>query len=112
MMFKSIVRVNTEVVTRHWSGFEGEKSGTKSKVMVFMGQNAEPVSVLKDSCDHLVLFLPLRENHNARLLLFLLECNVEQLLHKFLWSDVSKPPPPPFLFFVDNEIPWGRLCVP
>lgn len=30
--------------------------GTKIKVMMFMGPNAEPVSVFKDSCDHRVLF--------------------------------------------------------
>lgn len=33
-------------------------------------------------------YLPLREKSHARLLLFLLECIVEQLLHKFLWTDV------------------------
>lgn len=39
-------------------------------------------------CDNdLVLFASQRKSH-ARLLLFLLECNVEQLLHKFLWTDI------------------------
>lgn len=47
-----------------------------------------------DSCDDLVLFASQRKSH-ARLSLFLLECNVEQLLHKILWPDVS-----PLLFLL------------
>lgn len=51
-----------------------------------------------DSCDNLVLFASQRKKH-ARLLLFLLECNVEQLLHKFLWTDVF----PPLFFYFSGE---------
>lgn len=60
-----------------------------------------------DSRDNLVLFASQRKSH-ARLLLFLLECNVEQLLHKFLWTDVS----PPVIFFIFNFFPrGGSVCL-
>lgn len=56
----------------------------------------------------LVLFASQRKSH-ARLLLFLLECIVEQLLHKFLWL---MPPPPPPLLFVWFDFFWGgSVCL-
>lgn len=58
-----------------------------------------------DSCDNnFVLFASQRKSH-ARLLLFLLECIVEQLLHKFLWNDVS----PILLFFFFSR--GGSVCL-
>lgn len=63
-----------------------------------------------DSRDNnLVLFASQRKSH-ARLSLFLLECNVEQLLHKLLWTDV--PPPPRYFTVLLVCFFWGgSVCL-
>lgn len=104
MLFKSIVHVNTDVVTQHWvlKQFKEEKLGTKSKVLVFMGQNAEPVSVFKDSCDHLV-------NHTPDCCCLCWNVMSSNCCTNF--SDLMFPTPS-FIVFVDNEILWGgSVCL-
>lgn len=62
-----------------------------------------------DSRDNnLVLFASQRKSH-ARLSLFLLECNVEQLLHKLLWTDV--PPPRYFTVLLVCFFWGGSVCL-
>lgn len=62
-----------------------------------------------DSRDNnLVLFASQRKSH-ARLSLFLLECNVEQLLHKLLWTDV--PPPRYFTVLLVRFFWGGSVCL-
>lgn len=101
--FKGIVHVNTDVVK--WHGiirrFWKRKTGHIEWINgVYWSKFS--VSVFMDICDNLVLFASQRKSH-ARLLVFLLECNVEQLLHNFLWTDVL----PPQLFFI---FPGEALC--
>ena len=62
-----------------------------------------------DSRDNnLVLFASQRKSH-ARLSLFLLECNVEQLLHKLLWTDI--PPPLYFTVLLVCFFRGGSVCL-
>lgn len=64
-----------------------------------------------DSRDNnLVLFASQRKSH-ARLSLFLLECNVEQLLHKLLWTDVPPPPPRYFTVLLVCFFWGGSVCL-
>lgn len=97
MLFQSIVRVNTDVVTRRgvlkW--FKEEKSVKTHKLSQCLWTVVRTGSYSASQ----------RKSH-ARLLLFSLECNVEQLLHKFLMFS----PPTPRLLFEWIGPPGEALC--
>lgn len=86
--FKGIVHVNTDVVKWRWiitSFWSVSYQAQSVNRWCFLIKVHNLFLCFGQLWRKTLSCLPLREKSHARLLLFLLECIVEQLLHKFLW---------------------------
>lgn len=106
---KGIVHVNTEVVKWHWiikSFWSVNNWAQRVNWWCLLIKIHNLFQCFWTAVTTTVSYLPQRKSH-ARLLLYLLECNVEQLLHKFLWTDVS-----PIIFFRGGSVCLSWLLEP